>query len=534
MKIKKPFLFLFLFFILLNPSYSEDLSTIRISIGSEPGTLDWNLATDSTSFQVINNIMGGLTRFNNQNKIEPNLAESWEINQTGKKITIRIKKVYWHDGKELVAQHFINSWERLLNPATGADYAYFLYDIKNAKEYNLGKISDFNLVGVKALDSKTLEISLTAKKSYFMSLLSFMSTFPIRKELIHEYGDKWTEAKNIVTLGRYSLNKWENHNFILLEPVNLSKSKIMLIMNNNPTSSLAMFENGQLDIVDGSGIPLLEIPYLRKAGMLKSIASFRNNYIGFNVNKPPFDNKEIREAFAIVINKRIFATVLHDTVTPTDHWLPPRIPGSMSGEDYWFCDEGRKQLGKHDCKGLIPSEESRRLLNKNGYKDRGKFPKVKLLYPESGNNRIIAEILQNIWAEKLGIMIEIQGLEWKIYLSTLDTDRPHMFRAGWIADYPHAHNFMNLFTCNSGNNETGWCNEEYDKKIRLASESYDIEESKYLYWQADLVLTDVDTAIIPLFLSDQIYLQSQRIKNAGFSSMGIIDFNEITLKELKD
>ena len=519
MKTKKLFLFLFLFlfYIAPNQSYSNNTQTIRINIGNEPPTLDWNLATDSTSFQIINNIMGGLTKIDN-NRIEANLAESWEIDESGKEIIIKIKKVYWNDGEELIAQHFVDSWERLLNPKTAADYAYFLYDIKNAKEYNLGKISDFNLVGVKALDDKTLQIVLTGRKSYFLSVLSFMSTFPIRKDVINEHNEKWIEPENIVTLGNYYLTKWENHDFILLEPRNTYKPKIMLIMNNNPTSTLAMFENGKLDIVDGGGIPLLEIPYLKKSATLKTMSSFRNNYIGFNVNKPPFNDTMTRMIFARVIDKRIFTQILH-TVRPTNSWPPNTIPPIHRDYYYlWYAD-------------FIQTGNS--YLDSIGYENREAFPNVKLLYPESGNNRIIAEILQNIWYETLGIMVEIEGLEWKIYLSALDNDRPHMFRGGWIADYPHAHNFMNLFTCSSGNNETGWCNEKYDELIKLASENYNPEESKHLYRQADDILA-TEIPIIPLFYSDQIYLQSERIDNAGFTSMGIIDFNEITLKEPKD
>ena len=153
--------------------------------------MDWNLATDSTSFQIINNIMHGLTKIDDDNEIVPNLAKSWTIDESGKIITIKIREVFWTDGKRLDAKDFLDSWERLLNPATAADYAYFLYDIKNAKDYNLGKISDFKKVGVKALDKETLEITLTDKKSYFVSLLSFMSTFPIRKDIIEKYNNKW-------------------------------------------------------------------------------------------------------------------------------------------------------------------------------------------------------------------------------------------------------------------------------------------------------------------------------------------------------
>ena len=188
--------FLLIIFLISSSINDSHPSPIRINIGSEPGTLDWNLATDSSSFQIINNIMAGLTSFNSELKLEPNLAESWIINKKDKTITIKIKEnIKWSDGTELISKHFIDSWERLLNPNTAADYAYFLYDIKNAKEYNLGIINEFKLVGVKSLDSKTILINLNENKSYFMSLLSFMSTFPIRIEQVQAHNENGFNQK---------------------------------------------------------------------------------------------------------------------------------------------------------------------------------------------------------------------------------------------------------------------------------------------------------------------------------------------------
>jgi len=500
---------LIIFFILITIDNSS--SEIRINIGSEPGTLDWNLATDSSSFQIINNIMGGLTKFNNRLELEANLAESWNINKEQKTITIKLRKdIDWSDGLELSAKHFIDSWERLLNPKTGADYAYFLYDIKNAKEYNLGLVNDFNKVGVKALDKKTIKIELVENKSYFMSLLSFMSTFPIRVEKINKHKEEWVKPKNIVTLGKYTLEKWENHDYILLRPNDKSLDSVLLLMNDNPSSSLAMFENGKLDIVDGSGIPLLEIPYLVSKNLLNFESQFRNNYIGFNVKKFPFTDKKIREAFALSIDKSVFEKVLHNTVIQTESWIPEGLIGSIHGKTARYN-----------------KVEANKILDENGFKDRGDFPKIKFLFPESGNNRIIAEMLQTMWMENLGIKVEVQGLEWKIYLITLDIDRPHMFRAGWAADYPDPHNFMNIFTCNGGNNETGWCDNLYDEKINLASFETSPTTRETLYKEAQERLIYKENVIIPLFISNQIYLKSEKIKKISFSKMGIIDFAEV-------
>lgn len=508
----KSFLLIILF---VSLSINAGLSTqIRINIGSEPGTLDWNLATDSSSFQIINNIMSGLTKFNNNLELEPNLAESWEVNKKEKSITIKLKdNIKWSDGENLTAKQFIDSWERLLNPNTGADYAYFLYDIKNAKEYNLGTIKDFSLVGAKALDKKTIKIHLTENKSYFMSLLSFMSTFPIRAEKIEKYQQEWVQPNNITTLGKYTLAEWASHDYILLNPKEKDDNSVLLLMNDNPSSSLAMFENGNLDIVDGSGIPLLEIPYLISKKLLNFESQFRNNYIGFNVQKYPFDNKKVREAFALSIDKSIFEKVLHNTVVKTESWIPPGLIGSI-----------------HNNSPRYDKDLANKILDENGYKDRKKFPKIKFLFPESGNNRIIAELLQTMWMENLGIKVEMQGLEWKIYLITLDIDRPHMFRAGWAADYPDPHNFMNIFTCNGGNNETGWCDNLYDEKINSASYETSKLARETLYIEAQERLLYNQNVIIPLFISNQIYLKSKKIKELNFSKMGIINFSEVKIK----
>lgn len=503
------FIVIFLFFFTIS-SYS---SNIRINIGSEPGTLDWNLATDSSSFQIINNIMAGLTKFNDKLELEANLAESWEIIPKEKKIIIKIKdNIKWSDDVELISKHFIDSWKRLLNPETAADYAYFLYDIKNAKEYNLGQIKDFKSVGIQSIDNKTIEISLVENKSYFMSLFTFMSTFPIRIENIEKNKEKWILPENILTLGEYKISKWESHNYILLESKNNKENSILLLMNDNPSSSLAMFENGKLDVIDGGGIPLLEIPYLKEKKLLNFETQFRNNYIGFNVNKYPFDNKEVRKAFSLAIDKSVFEKVLYGTVIKTESWIPEGLLGNI-----------------HNTKPRYNKELANKILDEMGYTNRNKFPKIKFLFPESGNNRIIAEILQSMWMENLGIEVEVQGLEWKIYLITLDIDRPHMFRAGWAADYPDPHNFMNIFTCNGGNNETGWCSSTYDKIINQASYETlnDVREKLYIKAQNELIFNE--NIIIPLFISNQIYLKNKRIKEINFSKMGIINFKEIQL-----
>ena len=122
-----------------------------------------------------------------------------------------------------------------------------------------------------------------------------------------------------------------------------------------------------------------------------------------------------------------------------------------------------------------------------------------------------------MWKENLKINVDIQGLEWKVYLSALDSDRPNMFRAGWAADYPDPHNFMNLFTCKSGNNETGWCDKVYDELIRKSSSEIDEKERIKYYDKAQEILIYKENVIIPLYESNQIYLKSSRLEDFEYS-----------------
>ena len=189
------------------PDETGPKNTININIGNEPPTLDWSLAMDSTSYTVLNNLMEGLTKFDESLEPKPALAESWDVSEDGTTYVFKIREnVKWSDGQPLKAQDFEYSWKRILNPATGGHYAYFLYDIENAEEYNTGKINDPDKVGVNVLDDLTLEVKLRRPASYFPSTLVFMSTFPMRQDVVEKHGIRWTEPENIVTVGPYKLS----------------------------------------------------------------------------------------------------------------------------------------------------------------------------------------------------------------------------------------------------------------------------------------------------------------------------------------
>lgn len=502
----------------------EDIArkdTLNINIGTEPPSLDWSLATDSTSYLILNNIMEGLTKFSDDYKAEPALAVSWDLSEDGKTYTFHLRdNVFWSDGKPLKAQDFEYSWKRILNPDTGADYAYFFYDIENAEGYNTGKIDNPDRVGVKATDGKTLVVKLKRPASYFPSLLTFMSAFPMRKDVVESHGLKWTQPENIATLGAFRLTKWLHHDKILLsrnphywgEKPRINHVK--MIMNENPTSVLALYESGELDYVDGRGIPLLEVPRLRDMPDYKTQLAFRGNYVAFNVREAPFDNPLVRRAFSAAIERKSIADLTQGAGIPSSSWIP-------KGMLAYNPDIGVKSN----------PEQARTWLTEAGYPEGKGFPEVSFLYPDVSNNRIIAEALQSMWKKHLGIETKLNNQEWKVYLNTLDIDRPPFFRAGWGADYPDPHNFMNLFTCNSGNNETGWCNTTYDQLIEKAAEITDPQNRIKLYNEAQKLLTEVDAPIAPFINSIQQSMIKPYVRGLEPNPLSIVLFNKVYFED---
>ena len=498
--------------------------TINVNLGNEPPTLDWSLATDSTSYLILNNIMEGLTQFGDEFLPEPNLAESWEVSEDGLTYTFKIREgVLWTDGEPLKAGDFEYSWKRILTPATGGDYAYFLYDIENAEEYNTGQIDNPEKLGVKALDDRTLQVKLKRKASYFPSLLSFMSTYPMRKDVVEKHGIKWTEPDNIVTLGPYKLSDWKHHSDITLtsnpgyhgqQP---RVDKVNMIMNENTSSALALYESGKLDYADSKSIPPLEVPRLVDLDDFTTTLMFRGNYIAFNVKKPPFDNPLVRKAFAASIDRDSIVDLIQGAGIVTTSWIPKDMLAYNPGIGIKF-----------------DPEQARKWLAEAGYPGGEGFPEVSFLWPDVSYNRVIAEALQSMWKQYLGIEVKLQNEEWKVYLSTINTNPPEIHRAGWGADFPDPHNFMSLFQCNTGNNRTGWCNPKYDSLVDQAAEEADIEKRKELYDRAQRILTEKDAPIAPFYNTKQQNLIKPYVKGLEPNPLDIVLFKNVYFENNSD
>ena len=514
--------FLSLFFVSsCNPfSPGGDPKAFRVNLGTEPPSLDWSLATDHVSFNVIANLMVGLTEFDKNLKPAPVIAKSWDMLEGGRKIVFHLRDdVMWSDGKKVRAQDFEYSWKRLLNPKTASEYAYTLFDILNAEAYSQGKLTDDSQVGVKALDDSTLEVRLKHPTSYFLSITTFEVTYPQRQDVIEKFGTKWTDPEHIVTNGPFLLTSWKHENEIQLKanpnffPGKPAIENVEMFMINELTTALAMYEQGQLDFIDNHSIPILEKPRLAKAPGFKHVPQLRGEYYGFASFRKPFDDPRVRKAFAMAIDRSVIPKLLRGGEQPASSWIPP---GMLA----------------HNSKLGLPYNppEARRLLREAGYPDGKGFPQVTLGYNTLEDKKIVAEAIQGMWKRNLGVLVRLENLEWKVFLKRLQNDPPHIFRSGWGADYPDPDNFMKLFTSFSGQNYSRWKNARYDQLLEQAAREMNEQKRVRLYNEAQKLLCEVDVSIVPLFNTAESTVLNPRYTGLEYNSMSRLLLRDVRLK----
>lgn len=497
-------------------SYEKDV--LRINLGNEPPGLDWHTSTDSTSFDVVSNIMVGLTQYTNDVQCKPACAANWEILDDGKRYIFHLRKdVLWTDGRPVTAQDFVFAWTRLLDPATAAQYAFFLYDIVGAKDFNTGKAKTAEALGIKAIDDYTFEVKLVKPAAYFIYLTAFCPSYPQRKDLVEKYKDRWTEPENLVTNGPFKLAKWQHEYKIELEgnekffegPPKLKRIKMFMVPE--ASTAFALYENNELDFVDNRSFATPDVERYRKSPEYKNFPLLRAYYLAFNVSKKPFDDVRIRKAFAQSVDRTVFPKILRRGERPTASWIPPALGGNP--------DSGMS----------FNPEEARRLLAEAGYPGGKGFPETKILYPNREDVRLVVEATQDEIKRNLGVHVELVNQEWKVYLATTRKDPPQMFRESWGADFPDPETFMNLFTSYNGNNHTRWKSADYDKLIEAAEGEQDKAKRADLYRQADVMLCQKEVPIVPAFLATQNIMVKPWVKGIAINPLDFQFFKTVTV-----
>ena len=490
---------------------------MHIGNGSEPQGLDPHIVTGVPEHHLLITMCEGLTISNPEGGANlPGMAESWEISEDGKTYIFNIRKdAKWSNGDDFLAEDMVWSWMRVLTPSLGSQYPDMLYYVVGAEEFNTGVITDFSKVGVKAIDAKTLEVKLKNPTPFFLGLLSHYSTWPVHKETVLEFGEiddrqgLWTRPGNFVCNGPMNLKSWELNKKIIVEknPLYWDADQVKLNqMHFYPVSDInteeRMFRAGQLHLT--STVPSQKCGVWREEGNpnLRIDPYMGTYYYRANVNVEPLNNAKVRKALTYSIDReKLTEKVTQCGQIPAYSFTPPGAAGYNPDTEIPYDPELARQLLSE-------------ALEEEGISGIEDFPVLQILYNTSEDHRKIALTIQQMWQQNLGINVELENMDWKVYLSRQNSMDYQISRAGWIGDYEDPNTFLDIMRTGRGNNRTGWSNQEFDELVGKANATADQEERYRLLGEAEKILID-ELPIIPVYTYVRSYQLSPDVK--GYS-----------------
>ena len=489
----------------------EKEQILFIANGTEPNELDPHLVNGIVEHKILQALFEGLLVPHPETlEPTPGVAEQWEVSEDGRLYTFFLRdNARWSNGDPVTAHDFTYSFQRILSPNLAAEYAYMLYTLKNAAAFHQGTLTDFGKVGAKALDDYTLQLELEAPLPYFLSLILHFSWYPLHPPSISENGSiderdtQWTRSEQLISNGPFELKDWRLWDSLVVrknpyywDQSNVRLQEIHFLPIDNAHTEERAFRAGQVHITEAlpkpkinaykeSGSPCLRIdPYL---GVY---------YYLLNTTRPPLDDSRVRRALSLAVDRdAIVNNITRGGEEAARNFTPPETGGYTAS----FCLQES-------------TTQAQQLLTQAGYPNGHGFPTIELLYNTSETHKIIAEAIQQMWKQKLNINVRLLNQDWKVYLASRRARDYQIARASWIGDYNDPNTFLDLWTSYSGNNHSGWSNEDYDQLIKQAGRTLDPHQRLEFFQQAETLLV-TQLPMIPIYFYKKVYLIDPSVKN---------------------
>lgn len=493
----------------------------RLPINVDPPSLDASLAVDVASIWFIDNLFSGLVELTPDLSILPDVAQRWEIQAGGEKYIFHLRDdVHWSDGQLVTAHDYRATFLRALEPEAGNANPTRFHEIKNAQAYHQGQLFDPNEVGVHALDDHTLEFELEGPCAFFLHLVAHLA-YPVPLHGVEQHGSAWTDAGKIVTNGPFRLATWKpgvKFRFIknpdYHRPFSGNLEEVHLV-HASPEDMTKDYAEDQLDGLAFGPLPLEAKAHARRQYRqdFRSFPFIATGYISFDQRRPPFDDIRVRQAFALAVDREaVVRQALQGNVPPaTGGFVPPGMPGHNPGIAAPF----NPALARH-------------LLEEAGFPNSQGFPKITALGVDTGFIRQISAALQDQWAEILGLTLSFEFIEnYADFLEQTNTSPPHLWLAGWQADFPDPDNFLRATLWQR---QSGWKNKDFESLVASAHRGLDQTERLQLYQQAESILIE-ETPIIPVVYGRFNYLQKPWVTKNPFSPIKAPTFKDIILED---
>jgi oligopeptide transport system substrate-binding protein len=526
--------------------------TLRYVSGSEPESLDPHVGTGQPEARIYMALFEGLVEYDPKTTLPiPAIAERWDINPDSSEFTFHLRpNARWSNGEPVTADDFVFSVRRALDPAFASRNSYMAYYILHAQGYNEGgafvrdprtgtfvlqkdvegdselrvilprddadrqKVIDANPklkeavtgkefvpiqaedVGVEALDEHTVRFRLTQPAPFFLGMMAHQFFKVVPRKAIEQHGTAWTKPENIITAGPFRLEEWLPYNRIVVvrdpmywDAANVKLDSITFYALDEQTTMQNLYKAGEIDATYNHTVPASWLPVVKNMKDYMDAPELAIEYYQINTKKPPMDDKRVRKAFNMAIDKPALAAyrVVQKPLTAfTPEGIFPGYP-QPKGDPFNV-------------------ERARELLAEAGYRDSSgkydpsKFPAndVEILYNTAESNRQVAEFVQAQWKQNLGLTVPLRNMEFRTYLVARSEMQYKGFaRAGWIGDYMDPYTFLDIFSVPSANNGTGWWDPQYVRMLEEANRTLDKQKRYELLAKAEAYMLEAQP-VIPL------------------------------------
>ena len=517
-------------------SASGDASTVTVAIDADLNTMDYEIATDGNSFIMQSLVMSGLTELAADGTPLPELAETWDVSDDGLVYTFHLADAKWSNGDPVTASDFVYAWQRLDNPDTASEYAFILdtVHIANAAAVNAGE-ADPSELGVKAVDDKTLEVTLTLPCDFFLSLLAFPSFFPLNQKFYEAQGDQFAlSPDNLLYCGPYTMTGYQqgseytfekNPDYFKADQMTDYVDKIVFRYLQDTQSAMLDYQSGNLDVVKLQGDQVDQ--YSGTEGFTNRMTGYLWYLsIDFNTSVHPensqFANLNLRKAMSLAIDRdTIAANVLKDGSIGADGLIPKDLATGPSGEDF------RAENGKLTEYNLDQAKEYYAKALEELGTDTVSF---ELLYEDSEASKAVAEYIQSN-LKAIGMDVTLNSKPKKTRLQLMNDKDYNVALTRWGPDYADPETYFDLFTTdNTANNSGSYSNADYDALVKAAGSGEDATDSAKRwqdYLDAEKIIVQDDPGVIPVYQNGGAMMINPKVTGIEFHSASVDSYRHI-------
>lgn len=482
--------------------------------------VQWD-ASDTQSFTILNNAFEGLFRLDANHEPQPALAESYTVSDDGLVYTFTLREgLQWSNGTPLTASDFVFSWLKQMSSDATNGYNFIMTDyIVNGLEYGEGTATA-DQVGVKALDDRTLEVTIKNPTPYFLYLTTLSMYFPLNEAYVTEQGDNYgITADNMIYCGPYTITSYDPavgtsmvKNETYWDAANVSIPKVEVKIIKDQSSALNTYLAGSLDKVNLSSA---DVPTYQNDPEFHTVTEFRSTYLQFNLDDPAMANLNIRKALGYAIDRSILAdTILGDGSTAAEGL----VSFGVSGDGTKTFRELNGNLSPFDA------DKAKEYWAK-GVEELGYTPELSMLIADDSATKQIATFVQSQFRDNLGIEVAIDSKTSKARNELMDNNNYQFAITAWGADYDDAMTFLDLWIAQADTGKStpyrgNYANATYTDLITSAKADANSETRLQSLLDAEKLLVDTDAVISPLYFKGFAYLQRSDVQNLIVHPLG--------------